>query len=512
MQRRIFELHACVGRGGFGEVYRATMRSPGGLVREVAVKMLKRDVAPDEDAVQRLRYEANLLARLDHRAILNVVDMVNLAGRVSLVTQYLDGDDLLRCVQGQDSIPERALIELCGEVASALHATATNLELVHRDIKPSNIRVTLDGTVKLLDFGIARSPRVERDGHTGTGTVVGTPGYIAPERFLDDAVSPACDVYSLGCVVFAGLTQQRLHQDLSRKRLLQLALDGEEHDREVANRLREVHNPGVRSLLTAMLLHRPEARPAARRVEELCEDLGPRCEGKSLRRWARERRWPEPASEEGDLVGRVIEEEPLVLTASAAASRPAVPPAFGLPANLGAANTVLERDLPTRALSPVPPPQLGSPTRAPRPPHAVPNEDLWHRPPPTAPAVPPWVQGTAQPQAVRSPVSPVEDLSPPTPPVEPPRASPARAPEPSPQAPRPTPPRSAEPARPAANTRRAPAASGGGFAAPVIILALGGLMYGFLAMEGHAPPPRDLWLLVQAAANDAQLAWRHRDR
>ena len=121
MQRRVFELHACVGRGGFGEVYRATMRSPGGLVREVAVKMLKRDVAPDDDAVQRLRYEANLLARLDHRAILHVVDMVNLAGRVCMVTQYVDGDDLLRCLQGDDPISERGLVELCGEVAGALH-------------------------------------------------------------------------------------------------------------------------------------------------------------------------------------------------------------------------------------------------------------------------------------------------------------------------------------------------------------------------------------------------------
>lgn len=508
MHRRVFELHACVGRGGFGEVYRATMSSPGGLVREVAVKTLKRDVAPDEDAVQRLRYEANLLARLDHRAILSVVDMVNLAGRVSLVTQYLDGDDLLRCVQGQDSIPERALIELCGEVASALHATATNLELVHRDIKPSNIRVTLDGTVKLLDFGIARSPQVQRDGHTGTGTVVGTPGYIAPERFLDDAVSPACDVYSLGCVVFAGLTQQRLHQDLSRKRLIQLALDGEEHDREVAQRLREVHNPGVRGLLTAMLLHRPESRPAARRVEELCEDLGPRCEGKSLRRWARERRWPEPASEEGELVGRVIEEEPLALPAGPAASRGPTPPAFGLPANLGAASTLLDLDQPTRALSPVPPPQLGSPARPARPPqpspHAVPPEDLWRRPTATpSAAAPPWTQPPPPPVAPRPAPRPSEEpAAAPPPPAAPPRNV---EPRPDPRAPREA--QGAAQRRPA---QRPP--SGGGLAAPVIILALGGLMYGFLAMEGHAPPPRDLWLLVQAAANDAQLAWRHRDR
>ena len=543
MQRRIFELHACVGRGGFGEVYRATMRSPGGLVREVAVKMLKRDVAPDEDAVQRLRYEANLLARLDHRAILNVVDMVNLAGRVCMVTQYLDGDDLLRCVQGAEPITERGLVELCGEVAGALHATATNLELVHRDIKPSNIRVTLDGTVKLLDFGIARSPQVERDGHTHTGMVVGTPGYIAPERFLDDAVTPACDIYALGCVVYAGLTQQRLHQDLSRKRLLQLALDPAEHQLLIEQRLREVRNDGLRHLLAAMLQHEPEARPKARRVEELCEDLAPRTTGKPLRRWARERAWPAPPSEHGEMVGQVIEEEPLV--ADEGPNSRVAAAALSLPTGLGGVSTRMERLTHADTLAPIPAPQLG-PARgvsAPTP------------PPFQAPSGGQTVSPTTGPARGGAPVAQPPRLAPPTPPPPlrapaanpgpasspgmapqtaslngPPTAPPAppRAPAPAPQA-LPTqalaagPPASPGPTSAGPRTGNAPRtplppnpppSQGGGagrFFAPVIVLGLGAIMYGFLAMEGHVPPPKDLLLLAQAAVNDARVAWKHRD-
>jgi serine/threonine protein kinase len=91
---RHFQIHACVGVGGFGEVYRATMLSTGGLEREVAVKALRPSVAPDDDAVRRLRDEARLLSRLQHRAILSVHDIVHLAGRVAIVTDYLDGEDV----------------------------------------------------------------------------------------------------------------------------------------------------------------------------------------------------------------------------------------------------------------------------------------------------------------------------------------------------------------------------------------------------------------------------------
>lgn len=172
---RVFRLHECVDEGGFGEVYRATMRSPGGLEHDVAVETLKPRVAPDDDAVRRLRDEARLLARLEHRAILDVIDIVQLAGRVAVVMKYLDGEDLGSCATGDPPLSRRACVEVAGEVASALSA-AEGLELVHGDIKPSNIRVLSDGSVRLLDYGIARSPRIEREGHTSTGMLIGTPG------------------------------------------------------------------------------------------------------------------------------------------------------------------------------------------------------------------------------------------------------------------------------------------------------------------------------------------------
>lgn len=320
---RQFHMHACVGQGGFGEVYRATMRSSGGLEREVAVKTLKPSVAPDDDARRRLRDEARLLARLRHRAILQVHDIVQLGGRTALVTDYLDGQDLSGCLSGPDPLPRRAALEVIGEVASALAAAHQHLELVHRDIKPSNVRILADGSVRLLDFGIARSPKVEREGHTTAGMIVGTPGYLAPERVAEGIDGPASDVYSLGCVLYACLAYQPLFHGVPRARLLGIALDFDAHQAFLSERFAELPPGPDTKLLRGMLSGRPERRPTAARIEELCEDLSPELPGETVRRWARKRRWARPPESDGALVGRTLVEVPLVL-GSAQDSHPGV--------------------------------------------------------------------------------------------------------------------------------------------------------------------------------------------
>ncbi len=306
---RVFDIHDCVGTGGFGEVYRATLRSPGGLEREVAVKTLRPNVAPDDDAVRRLRDEARLLARLEHRAILDVLDIVQLGGRVAVVMKYLDGQDLGHCLEGSEPLPRRAAVEVIGEVASALAAAADHLELVHRDVKPSNVRILSDGSVRLLDFGIARSPQVEREGHTSRGMIVGTPGYLAPERVAEAIDGTASDVYSLGCVMYAALARKPLFYRVPRPKLLGMALDQAAHDAFVLEALQKL-SPGPEvQLLRRMLAFEPHLRPRSSSVEERCEDLAPHLPGEPLRRWARHRNWPRPISVEGGLVGQRLTEE-----------------------------------------------------------------------------------------------------------------------------------------------------------------------------------------------------------
>jgi serine/threonine protein kinase len=317
--RRQFQIEGCLGRGGFGEVYRAVMSSAGGLQTEVAVKVLRKDLDPAGQAVQRLRDEGRLLARLNHPTILRVHDLVLLEDRISLVTEFVDGEDLGDLVQGPHRIPLRALLEVISSVAGALDLAWSAplapgggpLELVHRDIKPSNIRISRHGQVKLLDFGIARSDTVDREARTQTNLMVGSPAYMAPERFTENEVHPASDVFALGCALFEGIVGPRLFEGVPVLILSTMALDGQRFETFREQRLgllpADLPEPVV-DLLVRMLDFDPRRRPTAAEVMTRCEELADAVAGDSLSRWCRERPWPEGAMEPGALDGRLITE------------------------------------------------------------------------------------------------------------------------------------------------------------------------------------------------------------
>lgn len=313
---RRFQIHACLGRGGFGEVYRATMISPGGVRNEVAVKVLRPDVDPSSEAVRRLRDEGRLLGLLSHPAILTVHDLVLLGGRVALVTEFVEGQDLDQTLRGPDRIGLRALLGVIGEVAAALDVAwntmtpeGQRMGLVHRDVKPANIRLGRHGEVKLLDFGIARATSLKPDAQTAEGSVVGSTLYMAPERFHDESVAPPSDVYSLGCVLFEGLSGQGLFEGLSLKQVYGIMLLSRKLQAHVEERsaLLPADTPGpVRELLSTLLDPKPAARPTARDLARRCEDLADAQSGPTLKRWARERTWPPTASIVGVLDGREL--------------------------------------------------------------------------------------------------------------------------------------------------------------------------------------------------------------
>jgi serine/threonine protein kinase len=317
---RRFEIHGCLGRGGFGEVYRATLHTGRGISTPVAVKVLHRDVDPGDSAVRRLRDEAHILNAVVHPTILKVHDLLVLDGRVALITELLDGEDLAACLKGPSRMGPRAVVEVIERVAAALHAAwvapapgGGQLQLVHRDIKPANIRIGRRGDVKLLDFGIARSDSVDREARTGTDYLVGSYLYMAPERFLDRSIRQPTDLYSLGCTLYECLAGERLFADCTLRDVYSLVLDPERHAAHLRDRFAALGPvpPRVLELLRDLLDYDAGKRPTASEVVDRCEALVERLDGPRLRAWCQDRSWPTISEQSGMLTGRILDPSPI---------------------------------------------------------------------------------------------------------------------------------------------------------------------------------------------------------
>ncbi len=195
-----YELGGLVGRGGMGEVYVGHDRVLG---RRVAIKVLPDgDARRDEDLARRLRHEARVEALLEHPNVVRVHDLSITDGTIFVVMEYLEGETL-RARLGRDRVlPVDDAVRIAADVCLAL-AAAHEAEVVHRDIGPGNIMLCTDGSVKVMDFGIARMA----DGtfHTA-GQTIGTPGYLSPEQAAGKAVDARSDLYSLGCTLYHMVT------------------------------------------------------------------------------------------------------------------------------------------------------------------------------------------------------------------------------------------------------------------------------------------------------------------
>lgn len=326
-EKRQFVIKACLGRGGFGEVYRASMTNANGLETDVAVKVLHHDLDRDSQAVERLRDEGKMLGALVHAAILRVFDLVILDGRVGLVTEYVEGQDLSKCIRRGSAaegpvsegerMPPRAVAAVIGRVADALRAawetvsptTGEPLHLIHRDVKPQNIRIGVQGDVKLLDFGVARSSQVGREAQTSTGHMVGSYLYMAPECLLENRFGRESDVFALGATLYECLAHQRLFQDVSLREMYVLVLQDEDYLKWMAERFARLDAPPeMVDLLARMLARNAADRPTAAEISAICDDLVDALPGPTLRRWCKERAWPETDLVVGLLDGRTITE------------------------------------------------------------------------------------------------------------------------------------------------------------------------------------------------------------
>src|SRR4249919_2122612 len=213
MRLGAYEVTSQIGVGGMGEVYRAHDSKLG---RDVAVKILPDLFARDPERLSRFEREARLLAALSHPNILAIHDFGVADGTAYAVTELLHGETLGQTLQS-GAMTERRAIDVAVAIASALSA-AHEKGIVHRDVKPANVFITVDGHVKLLDFGLARlaapfgPDAADRTvAHTPTleGTVLGTVGYMSPEQVRGLEADHRSDLFSFGAVLYEMIAGRR---------------------------------------------------------------------------------------------------------------------------------------------------------------------------------------------------------------------------------------------------------------------------------------------------------------
>src|SRR5688500_9658008 len=214
-----YEIVALIGAGGMGEVYRARDARLG---RDVAIKIVSPAIARDADGLMRFEREARMLASLNHPNIAAIYGVEDGAGSPALILELVDGytlDDRI----AHRAIPVAEALAYARQIAEALD-TAHEAGIVHRDLKPGNIKITEDGRVKVLDFGLAkaiaaaiapdpavdpaRSPTITIHGTKGAA-ILGTAAYMSPEQARGKAIDKRTDIWAFGCVLFEMLSGTR---------------------------------------------------------------------------------------------------------------------------------------------------------------------------------------------------------------------------------------------------------------------------------------------------------------
>jgi Tol biopolymer transport system component len=263
-----YRVTAALGAGGMGEVYRATDTTLG---RDVAIKVLPPEVAQDPERLGRFQREAHLLAALNHPNIAAIYGLEEADGKPFLALELVEGEDLKeRLARG--AIPVDEALEIAEQIAEALE-TAHNKGIVHRDLKPANVKLTADGKVKVLDFGLAKAWSGEApDGssppaalsqsptmaNTGTvaGVILGTAAYMSPEQARGKPVDRRADVWSFGVLLWEMLTGRTLFAGDTVTDVI-ASLVKEEPDLEA---LPKATPPAVRRLIERCLRKDPRTR------------------------------------------------------------------------------------------------------------------------------------------------------------------------------------------------------------------------------------------------------------
>src|SRR6202162_125915 len=251
-----YEILSAIGAGGMGEVYRAHDTK---LARDVAIKVLPANFVNDPERLSRFQREARMLAALNHANIATIYGLEQSSEVTCLVMELVSGETLAERVKA-GPLPIEEALKIAVQIAEALEA-AHEKSIIHRDLKPANVKVTPEGKVKVLDFGLAKaysgdamnedignSPTLSR-GATMQGVILGTAAYMSPEQARGKACDKRTDIWAFGCVVYELLTGKQAFHAESTTEILAAVLK-EEPDWQV---LPETTPLSIRALLRLCL-------------------------------------------------------------------------------------------------------------------------------------------------------------------------------------------------------------------------------------------------------------------
>ena len=254
-----YEVLSAIGSGGMGEVYRARNTK---LNRDVALKVLPASVAGDPERLARFRREAQVLAALNHPNIAHIHGLEDTSSAPALVMELVDGPTLADRLATRRGLALPDTLAIARQIANAFEAAHAQ-QIIHRDLKPANIKVRDDGTVKVLDFGLAKVLASTDSGNVETltaldtqaGLVMGTPAYMSPEQARGAAVDARTDIWAFGCVLYEMITGQRPFPGTSTAEVIAAVIERDPDWTPVSH-----VSPPIRRLLRRCLQKDPRRR------------------------------------------------------------------------------------------------------------------------------------------------------------------------------------------------------------------------------------------------------------